>query len=95
MLMLEIERKFLIPKIPENISSFPHHEIIQGYYFNEGEKLVRLRKKGNSYYQTIKAGSGLVREEEEEMITQSIFEEERNNVQDRRLEKTRYEIPYE
>jgi CYTH domain-containing protein len=29
------------------------------------------------------------------MITQSIFEEERNNVQDRRLEKTRYEIPYE
>jgi CYTH domain-containing protein len=56
---------------------------------------VRLRKKGNSYFQTIKAGSGLVREEEEEMITQSIFEEERNNVQDRQLQKTRYEIPYE
>jgi CYTH domain-containing protein len=29
------------------------------------------------------------------MISQSIFEEERNNVEDRRLEKTRYEIPYE
>ena len=93
--MLEIERKFLITKIPGNISSFPHHEIIQGYYFNEWEKLVRLRKKGNSYFQTIKAGSGLVREEDEEMITQSIFEEERNNVEDRQLEKTRYEIPYE
>jgi inorganic triphosphatase YgiF len=56
---------------------------------------VRLRKKGNEYFQTMKTGSGLIREEDEEMISQSIFEEERNNVEDRRLEKTRYEIPYE
>ncbi len=93
--MLEIERKFLITKIPENLSSFPHAEIMQGYFFNEWEKLVRVRKKWNSYFQTIKTGSGLVRQEEEKSISQSLFDEERNNVEDRRLEKTRYEIPYE
>lgn len=93
--MLEIERKFLISKIPSNISSFPHHEIMQGYYFNEWEKVVRLRKKWHQYYQTIKIGHGLSCEEIEESISQSIFEEERNNVEDRRLEKIRYEIPYE
>lgn len=40
-------------------------------------------------------GQGLIRKEDENEISQSIFEEERNNVEDRRLEKTRYEIPYE
>ncbi|MCX6822518.1 MAG: adenylate cyclase [candidate division SR1 bacterium] len=92
---LEIERKFLIPKLPADLASFPHNEIMQGYYFNQGEKLVRLRKKGNTYYQTEKSGMGLIREEDEETISPSIFEEERNNVEERYLEKTRYEIPYE
>lgn len=93
--MLEIERKFLITKIPDNLSSFPHNEIMQWYYFNEGEKVVRLRKKWNHYFQTIKSWPGLIRDEDEESISQALFDEERNNVQDRRLEKTRYEIPYE
>lgn len=93
--MLEIERKFLITKIPFDVSSFPHHEIMQGYYFNEWEKVVRLRKKWNQCYQTIKSWAWLIRDQEEESISQSIFEEERNNVEDRRLEKTRYQIPYE
>jgi len=93
--MLEIERKFLITKIPADITQYPHHNIMQWYYFNEGEKLVRLRKKGNQYYQTIKSSYGLTREEDEESLTQSVFEEDRNNVEDRYLEKTRYEIPYE
>ena len=92
---LEIERKFLITELPDDIWQFPHAEIMQWYYFNEWEQLVRLRKKGNQYFQTIKIGHGLSCEEIEDMISQSIFEEERNNVENRRLEKTRYEIPYE
>ena len=92
---LEIERKFLITKIPDNISTFPHNEIMQWYYFNEWEQVVRLRKKWNQYYQTIKIGHGLSCEEIEESIPPSIFEEDRNNVEDRQLQKTRYEIPYE
>jgi adenylate cyclase len=92
---LEIERKFLITKIPVDIAQYPHHEIMQGYFFNEGEKLVRLRKKGNQYFQTIKTGLGLVRQEDEVELSPSVFEEERNNVEDRQLQKTRYEIPYE
>lgn len=92
---LEIERKFLIPKLPDDIAQYPHAEIMQWYYFNEGEKLVRLRKKWDQYFQTIKIGQDLIREEDEEEISQSIFEEEWNNVEDRQLQKTRYEIPYE
>ena len=93
--MLEIERKFLIPHLPADIEKYPHAEILQGYFFNEAEKVVRLRKKWNQYYQTIKTGQGLTRQEDEEDLTQAVFEEQRNNVGDRSLQKTRYEIPYE
>lgn len=92
---LEIERKFLIPSLPDNISQFSHADIMQWYFFNEWEKLVRLRKKGNQYFQTIKTGDGLIREEDEEDLSQAIFDEEWNNVENRYLEKTRYEIPYQ
>jgi len=43
----------------------------------------------------MKTSAGLVREEDEEIISQSVFDEERNNVQGRQLEKIRYELPYE
>ena len=91
---LEIERKFLITKLPANLESYPHADIVQGYFFNEAEQLVRIRRKGNSYFQTTKSGQGMTRQEYEEALTQALFEEERNNVGNRFLQKTRYEIPY-
>ena len=92
--MLEIERKFLILETPFVPDTFPHKEILQGYFMDEGEKVVRLRKKGNEYFLTRKKGQWLVREEYEEDLSPSLFEELRNNVDNRYLEKTRYEIPY-
>lgn len=92
---LEIERKFLITDIPFVPASYPHKEIMQGYFLDEGEKVVRLRKKGNDYFLTRKRGHGLSREEHEEELSASLFEELRNNIDDRYLEKTRYEIPYQ
>ncbi|MEI8091241.1 MAG: hypothetical protein WCG98_03150 [bacterium] len=56
---------------------------------------MRLRKKGNHYYQTTKSSAGLVRQQEESELSPSVFEEEWNNVEDRQLQKTRYEIPCE
>jgi CYTH domain-containing protein len=57
---LKIERKFLISKLPEDIESYPHKEISQGYFSTGAggsESVVRLRKKGKKYYLTVKSQS--------------------------------------
>jgi hypothetical protein len=42
----EIERKFLVDKLPENLDKYSHKEIIQGYVaITEEGTEVRLRKK--------------------------------------------------
>ena len=43
----EIERKFLVRKLPEQLASFPHAKIAQGYLaLAPGGVQVRLRKNG-------------------------------------------------
>ena len=91
----EIERKFLISSLPENLDSFPHKEIAQGYIVvtPDGTE-VRLRRKGDKYYQTVKSGSGMVRDENEVELTEEQYSSLWGTTEGKRLEKTRYEIPY-
>ena len=44
----EIERKYLVPPAPENLSSFPYHEIEQGYLSTE--PVVRIRRQDEENY---------------------------------------------
>ena len=90
----EIERKFLINNTPDNLENYPHKEISQGYMVVEDQYEIRVRKKGDKYYQTVKIGSGFQREEIETEITQERFETLWPLTADRRIEKTRYEIQY-
>jgi adenylate cyclase len=92
----EIERKFLIQSLPENLNSFPHKEINQGYIaITEAGTEVRLRKKGDKYYQTVKSGSGKIRTENEIEMTREQYNVLWSATEGKRLEKTRYEIPNE
>lgn len=91
---LEIERKFLIKKIPDNLWNFVKKEIIQGYIENEDWKHFRIRKEWNVYSKTIKTWSGLIRQEDENEISKEEFEKYWKSVWNVFLEKTRYEIPY-
>ena len=46
---LEIERKFLVRKLPDDVASNPHTKISQGYLVSLDDGLqVRLRKSADS-----------------------------------------------
>ncbi len=92
----EIERKFLVRSLPENLDQYPYEEISQGYIaIVEDGTEVRLRKKGNRYFQTIKSGGGKIRTETEIEISEEQFNSLWQTTKDKRLEKIRYKIPYE
>ena len=58
---MEIERKFTLKKLPENLESYPCH-IIEQAYLNTSP-VVRVRQQDDSYYLTYK-GSGMMAREE-------------------------------
>lgn len=91
---VEIERKFVVQDLPENLDQYPHAEISQGYIsIQEDGTEERLRKKGDKYYRTVKSGSGEVRSEIETEISQEEFEALWPQTEGRRVEKVRYQIP--
>jgi len=92
----EIERKFLVKSLPENLEQYPHKDIVQGYLaITEDGTEVRLRKKGKKYFQTVKSGAGKTRFESEVEITEDQFNTLWEATKGKRVEKTRYEIPHE
>jgi adenylate cyclase len=84
----EIERKFKVKYLPKEIENMIGVSIDQGY-LADGR---RYRHKGDKYYLTIKRGTGLVREEFEEEITEAEFNSVWADTEGARLSKTRYKI---
>jgi adenylate cyclase len=92
----EIERKFLVKELPPEIDRYPHSEIMQGYLIvTDNDIEVRIRKKGVLYSETVKAGSGLVRQESEKEITEKQFFDHWPLTEGKRIQKVRYEIEHE
>ena len=58
---MEIERKYLIPKLPDGYMDYPKKEIEQGYLSTA--PVVRIRKSNDDYILTYKSGGLMVREE--------------------------------
>jgi len=91
----EIERKFLIKRLPLEILDSRHFRIAQGYLANEPRgRHVRLRKKGKTASLTFKVGRGSVREEREIKLGARQFAILWPATRRRRLHKTRYEVPW-
>jgi CYTH domain-containing protein len=91
----EIERKFLIKRLPVEILHSRHALIAQGYLATEtGGRHVRLRKKGKSASLTFKVGRGTLREEREIGLSAKQFAELWPATRGRRLRKFRYYIPW-
>ena len=57
---MEIERKFLVPCLPEGYDTHPFHQIEQAYLCTE--PVVRIRQEDDSFYLTYK-GKGLLSRE--------------------------------
>ena len=90
---MEIERKFTLKKLPENLETYPCH-IIEQAYLNTSP-VVRIRQQDDSYYLTYK-GSGLMAREEynlplDKPSYQHLLQKADGNV----ISKRRYVIPLE
>ena len=91
---MEIERKFLIPVAPADLQAHPSAVIDQGYLASTPEGVeVRVRRKGERCFLTVKHGAKLSRTEVEVPISPAQFDELWALTAGRRLRKTRYDLP--
>ena len=56
---IEIERKFLVKRIPEDKIKYSHN-IKQGYVVSDKQKVIRIRKKMNDFFITIKGNKNSI-----------------------------------
>ncbi|MCD8364763.1 MAG: CYTH domain-containing protein [Clostridiales bacterium] len=89
---MEIERKFLISGLPENLSDYPCHQIEQGYLCTE--PVVRIRRQDNDCILTYKSSGMLSREEYNLPLTAEAYEHLKPKADGIYIEKKRYCIPY-
>lgn len=87
---MEIERKFLLRKIPEQIDTYPKSEIVQGYLCTE--PVVRIRKMDDQYILTYKSKGLRSRIEEEMPLTRESFTHLLTKTDGNIISKTRYRI---
>ena len=90
---MEIERKYLIRRLPENLSQYQCKKIAQGYICTN--PVVRIRKSDDEYYLTYKGKGLMAREEYNLPLTQEGYEHMLPKIDGRLIEKSRYLIPLE
>lgn len=88
---MEIERKFLIDPLPENLEQYPFHEIEQAYL--NTAPVVRIRRQDDTYYLTYKGGGLMAREEYNLPLNRESYEHLREKADGKIITKTRYNIP--
>ena len=92
---MEIERKFLVRQLPENLNSYSHSRLTQSYISRS--PVIRLRKiekeKETSFVLTVKSGGLAVRQEFELSLQEADYEHLFQKVEGRVLQKIRYLIP--
>ncbi len=100
---MEIEKKYLIKNLPDNLAQYEKWEIEQCYLCTD--PVVRLRKKNGDYILTYKNRNRLdkellaqpmcVAEEIELPLTKDAYEHLKKKADGKCICKTRYRIPYE
>ena len=88
----EIERKFLIKELPENLNQYKCHSMVQGYL--NTSPVVRVRKEDDTYYLTYKGGGLLSRTEYNLPLNEEAFNHLVKKADGHVISKKRYEIPY-
>ena len=90
----EIERKFLVAKLPEGLENYRHFNIKQGYISTD--PTIRLRQRDDEYILTVKGAAhanGLDRAEFELPLSKEQFEKLWDKVETGTIDKKRYIIP--
>jgi len=91
---MEIERKFLVDAVPDDLDGGRSSSIEQGYVAIDADgSEVRIRRRDGASTLTVKSGGGLARVEEELAIDDAAFERLWPLTAGRRIEKVRHVIP--
>jgi adenylate cyclase len=91
----EIERKFLIERVPDWLEEHPATELQQGYVVVTDDAEVRVRRAAGERTLTVKRGKGEVRREEEIGLEAEQFEALWPLTESQRVSKRRYRVPLE
>ena len=92
---MEIERKYLVAKLPDNLEQFSHIEIEQAYLCTS--PTLRIRRMGDSYILTVKeriisSSSAIHNREEEFTLSPQSYQHLLPKCDTGRVAKTRYRI---
>ena len=90
---MEIERKFLVKELPNNLENYKSQRIAQGYL--NTDPVVRIRRSNDDYYLTYKGKGLMVREEYNLPLTADAFTHMLSKIDGILIDKTRYLIPLE
>lgn len=88
---MEIERKFTVKKIPEDLDKYTCH-IIEQAYLNT-DPVVRVRRQDDEYYMTYKGKGLLAREEYNLPLNEASYYHLRDKADGNVISKKRYVIP--
>lgn len=88
---MEIEKKYLVPKLPDDLEKYPQKKIAQGYLCTS--PVVRIRKSNDDYYLTYKGEGLMVREEYNLPLTRDSYDHLQKKIDGLLISKTRYLIP--
>lgn len=88
---MEIERKFTVRELPDNLESYPVHHIEQAYL--NINPVVRVRKEDDSYYLTYKGKGLMAREEYNLTLNEEAYYHLRQKADGIIISKKRYLIP--
>ena len=88
---MEIERKYLIPHLPDHLEQYPCRIIEQGYL--NVSPVIRIRRDNDRYELTYKSGGLMAREEYNLPLTEDSYMHLREKADGRLITKTRYVIP--
>ena len=67
---MEIERKYLIHKLPDHLEAYPHRTLEQAYLCTE--PVVRVRRDADDYILTYKSKGLMMREEHNLPLTEEL-----------------------
>lgn len=90
---MEIERKFLVKRLPKDLEQYESREIEQAYLCTD--PVVRIRKRDEDYILTYKSNGMLERIEEEMPLNQESYEHLKEKADGNIITKIRYLIPEE
>lgn len=90
---MEIERKFLVKRIPEDLAQYPCRRISQAYVCTD--PVIRVRRKDEDYILTIKGEGFLQREEFELPLQKEQYKRLLAKAEGRSIAKDRYCIPFD